>query len=241
MALEWFEALENVRNFTFKIITPQGSGTGFLITLREQNICGIATAYHVIDHAYTREEPIKLLQTTTNKTLLLRAADRYVFPNPANDAAIIMFMKGDLQVNTDLLALSPEDKYLKPGSKIAWAGYPAIAPDECSFFSGHISCYLNVAKAYLVDGVAINGISGGPAFAIVGDSVQVIGSVSAYIPNRVTGECLPGVCFVTAVQFFHEFIKDLDSLEDAKQEEGSAELVTVGSVVPAVTPRPHAA
>ena len=61
MDIKWYEVLEQVRNHTFKIITPQGSGTGFLLTFQPQfGIYGIATAYHVIDHAYTWEEPIKL-------------------------------------------------------------------------------------------------------------------------------------------------------------------------------------
>ncbi|MDQ7838930.1 MAG: serine protease [Thermodesulfobacteriota bacterium] len=235
--MEWSQALDEVRKFTFKIITPQGSGTGFLITLREQGVCGVATAYHVIEHAFSWEEPIKLLHTFTNRTILLRVPDRYILPNPTNDAAIVMFMKGDLDVDGNLLTLAPEDKYLRPGNEIAWAGYPAIAPDEFSFFNGHVSCYLNSANAYLVDGVAINGVSGGPTFTMIDSQVYVIGIVSAYIPNRITGESLPGVCFVTAVKPFHEFMKDIASLEQAKTKAEIAEPSTASDMVPATAPR----
>lgn len=234
----WYQALGDIRKVTFKILTPQGSGTGFLVTFRsQQGICGIATAYHVIDHAHTWEEPIKLIHAATATTVLLRAADRYILPNRTNDAAIIMFMKGDMNIETTPPVLAPEDKYLLPGNEIAWAGYPALAANEFSFFHGHVSCILRNISAYLVDGVAINGVSGGPAFTLLGDAVHIIGIVSAYIPNRVTGESLPGVCFVTAIKPFHEFIKDIASLEEAREKAQKTEQLTSGDVIPAAAPQ----
>lgn len=218
MALRWTDALEKVRKFSFKINTPQGSGSGFLITLRKQHIFGVATAYHVIDHSYLWEEPIKLLHTDSNQTFMLQSTKRFIFAKPDNDAALILFDKGDLQIESDLLTLAPEGKYLRPGMEIAWAGYPAIAPNEFSYFNGHVSCYLHSSNTYLVDGVAINGVSGGPTFTMIKDDVHVIGIVSAYIPNRATGESLPGVCCVTDIKPFHEFIKDIKTLEEAREK-----------------------
>lgn len=238
MATTWYKALNDVRKVTFKIMTPQGSGTGFLVTFRsQQGICGVATAYHVIEHAFTWEEPIKLIHAGTGAAVLLRAPDRYILPNPTNDAAIIMFMKGSLNIETTPPTLAPEDKYLLPGNEIAWAGYPALAANEFSFFHGHVSCFLNNISAYLVDGVAINGVSGGPAFAATGETVHIIGIVSAYIPNRVTGESLPGVCFVTGIKPFYAFIKDIASLEEAREKAQKAEQLASGDVVPTAAPQ----
>ncbi len=68
------------------------------------------------------------------------------------------------------LPLVPKDKFLKVGNKIGWLGFPAIQGANLCFFSGDISAWLQSQMAYLVDGVAINGVSGGPAFHILGDS-----------------------------------------------------------------------
>jgi hypothetical protein len=74
-------------------------------------------------------------------------------------------------------------------------------------------------SAYLVDGVAINGVSGGPAFHLGEHFPIIIGVVSAYIANRVTGETLPGMCVVGDVTRFHEVINHFKSMEEAKKKE----------------------
>jgi hypothetical protein len=68
-----------------------------------------------------------------------------------------------------------------------------------------------------VDGVAINGISGDPAFIpYTTEQPQVIGIVTAYIPNRVAGDTLPGVCFVAGIYPFYEFLKGIESIEQGQ-------------------------
>jgi len=75
-----------------------------------------------------------------------------------------------------------------------------------------------------VDGVAINGVSGGPAFSINKDNeVQIIGVVSAYVPNRATGAQLPGLCVIRDVAPLQTMIKGLNNLEEAKQQEKTPE------------------
>ena len=100
-------------------------------------------------------------------------------------------------------------------------GYPALAPNHLSFFTGSISCYLDDQLAYLVDGVAINGVSGAPAFTVFSkgeEKIHLVGLVSGYIPSRATGESLPGVCFVVGIHPFHEFIRGIKSLEEAQEK-----------------------
>jgi hypothetical protein len=73
---------------------------------------------------------------------------------------------------------------------------------------------------YLVDGVAINGVSGGPAFYIKdGREIRVMGVVSAYAPNRATGETLPGLSVVRSVRRLHEVIQSLSSFDQAKEQQ----------------------
>ncbi len=50
--MNWSEAVELIQPHVVRIATPQGSGTGFLISNSHNNaVCGIATAAHVVDHA----------------------------------------------------------------------------------------------------------------------------------------------------------------------------------------------
>jgi hypothetical protein len=48
---------------------------------------------------------------------------------------------------------------------------------------------------------------------------NLIGLVSAYIPNRASGEVLPGVCMVRAIFPYHDFIGRLESFEEARAKE----------------------
>ena len=75
---------------------------------------------------------------------------------------------------------------------------------------------MEAEEAYLVDGVAINGVSGGPAFI---PEKMLIGVVAAYIPNRATGEPLPGLAVVRGVGQFHEVAESFRSLDEAKAQE----------------------
>ncbi|MCK4446175.1 MAG: trypsin-like peptidase domain-containing protein [Candidatus Marinimicrobia bacterium] len=217
--INWSSGLDKIKNYSFKVSTPQGSGTGFLITYRKKpNFYGIATAYHVIAHAYNWETPIKLLSAGSGQEKLLHTNERVIITNPKKDVAIILVSASDLNIPADLPNLCPEDRYLKPGEQVAWAGYPAVAPNQFSFFMGCVSSFIQSSGAYLMDGVAINGVSGGPAFTVIGNDIHIIGLVSAYIPNRLGGESLPGVCFVVGIYPFYEMVKNMKNFEDAEDK-----------------------
>lgn len=212
----WHEVVELLGPYVVRIWTPQGSGTGFLVSNSKTSaLCGIATAEHVISHAHYWEEPIRIEHQASGKTMLLRQTDRAITAKPATDTAAIVFERGDLVLPVDGLPLTPKEKHFKPGVEIGWLGYPAIPRASLCFFSGHISAWLDGEEAYLVDGVAINGVSGGPAF-IPGS--MLIGVVSAYIPNRATGEPLPGLAVVRGVEQFHEVAESFRSLDEAKAQ-----------------------
>jgi hypothetical protein len=219
--IDWAKAIDVIQNHTVKVATPLGSGTGFLVTYRQPSkFYGIATAYHVIEHAYEWQEPIRLTHAATGASRLFTWNDVVILTRPEQDVAIILFSDSSLGLPTEPLPLGPSDKHLKPAMGIGWLGYPALAVSELCFFQGVVSCFLQHSGSYLVDGVAINGVSGGPAFVLFGESnINLIGLVSAYIPNRATGEVLPGVCMVRAIFPYHDFIARLASFEEARAKE----------------------
>jgi len=181
----------------------------------------------VVDHAHYWEEPIRIDHVSSGKSVVIRRQERAVLLDQGRDTAAILFNRGDLPVPTVPLPLAPKDMFLKVGNKIGWLGFPAIPAASLCFFSGDISAWLQAQTAYLVDGVAINGVSGGPAFhtTTVGNAgtVVIIGVVSAYMPNRATGDVLPGLSVVRDVAQFHELAPTFASLDQARAAEPLAD------------------
>jgi hypothetical protein len=214
----WSEAVDLIQPHVVRISTPRNSGTGFLISNGKNNaIAGIATAAHVVDHAHFWEEPIRIDHVT--KSIVVRHQERAIFLDPNRDTAAILFQRGDLPLPQDPLPLVPKDKFLKVANQIGWLGFPAIPAANLCFFTGNISAWVESQGAYLVDGVAINGVSGGPAFHITGFNppVIVIGVASSYVPNRATGEVLPGLSVVRDVKQFHDLAPTFASLDQARE------------------------
>lgn len=214
---QWHEIIEKLTPYVVRIWTPQGSGTGFIVSnSKNTQMCAVATAGHVINHAHYWEEPIRIEHIASGKTLMLRQADRAINTKEETDTAAIIFERKDMVVPSDLLPLTPKDKYFKPGVEIGWLGFPAIPHANLCFFSGRISAWIESDNAYLVDGVAINGVSGGPAF-IIGN--MLMGVVSAYIPNRAMGEPLPGLAVVRGVNQYHDLTQEFKTIDQAKEKE----------------------
>lgn len=138
---------------------------------------------------------------------------------PALDSAGIVFSLVGLPLPDQILPLVPKERFIKPGVEIGWLGFPAIPRADLCFFSGRVSAFLPDISAYLVDGVAINGVSGDPALHLQGDSLRVMGIVSAYIPNRATGDVLPGVAVIRDATQFHDLAQRFQSFDDAKKQE----------------------
>ncbi|HEY3216225.1 MAG TPA: serine protease [Candidatus Eisenbacteria bacterium] len=225
--MSWSEAVEVIQPHVVRISTPQGSGTGFLISNgRNNTVCGIATAAHVIDHAHYWEEPIRIDHISSGKSLVVREDDRALFLDSNRDTAAILFDRGELPMPADALPLVPKAMFLMVGNRIGWLGFPAIPAASLCFFSGDVSAWLGEQTAYLVDGVAINGVSGGPAFHIVETdpgAIVIVGVVSSYVPNRATGEVLPGLSIVRDVSQFHELAPTFASLDEAQEAQPPAD------------------
>lgn len=223
----WSQGVELIHPHVVRISTPRGSGSGFLLSNGKNNaICGIATAAHVVDHAHYWEEPIRIDHISSSKSVVIRRDERAIFLDPARDTAAVLFNRGDLPLPAEALALRPKGVVLKVGNEIGWLGFPAIPTASLCFFTGIVSSWVQSQNAYLVDGVAINGVSGGPAFHLLeveDDPVVVIGVVSAYVPNRATGEVLPGLSVVRDVEQFHELAPTFSSLDQAREAEPPAQ------------------
>lgn len=150
-----------------------------------------------------------------------------IFLDRSTDSAIVLLFKRELQLPECPIALLPMEQPCPIGIDIGWLGFPAIEPDTLCFFAGTVSARQAHRNAYLIDGVAINGVSGGPVFHCpTPDGVQIIGCVSAYHANRATGETLPGLLRAQDVSHFHgvaQYIQTIDEANAKKREVEAAQ------------------
>jgi hypothetical protein len=220
---EWYEAVDALRPRMIRIATPVGTGSGFLLPWQSKTgLCAVATASHVIDHAFYWEQPVRLDQIAIGKSVLVRQEQRAIFSDSKLDTAVIVFEASLIQPPEGELSFVPEEKYLRVGNEVGWLGFPAITPSLC-FFSGRISAWREEEKAYLIDGVAINGVSGGVVFSLREDEPMVVGVVSAYVPNRATGEVLPGLAIARDVSYLHQQATNFASLDEARSAQSIPE------------------
>ncbi len=227
--MDWNQVVQKVTPYVVHIYTPDGSGTGFICLYNESKaMCGIATALHVVEHADTWQQPIRIVHYSSKETLFLKESDRIIFTNRETDSAVIFFKKPQLPFPEELIPLLPVTVPLNVGNDVGWLGFPAIDPNTLCFFSGNISATsIEATGAYLIDGVAIHGVSGGPVLYISPtDGVQIIGIVCQYRANRVTGEALPGLLYAQNVSHFHNVLKQVKSLDDARNKKQETEQTT---------------
>ena len=226
--LRWHQAIADVRPHIVKISTPQGSGTGFECAMSQSGtLMGIATAAHVIDHAHYWQEPIRIDHHDSGSSVLLHQDDRAIIFDEPQDTAFIIIPRSTLKELPETTPLlHEEDSHLRLGVGVGWLGFPAISPNDLCFFSGNISCRQGGSARYLIDGVAINGVSGGPVIHTPSEGgFRIIGIISAYIPNRTTGISMPGLCVAQDVSRLHESIKQFATLTAAKTAESEQAIV----------------
>ncbi|MDG4583649.1 MAG: serine protease [Candidatus Competibacter sp.] len=217
--MNWDQVVKKVTPHIVKIETPDGHGTGFLAMYNhDKTWCGIATAAHVVSHADEWQQPIKIRHNGSKEPQFLKADERVIFIDWATDSAVILFFKCDLQLPELPITLFPVGAPLDIGAEIGWLGFPAIEPFTLCFFSGTVSARQEFRNAYLVDGVAINGVSGGPVvYSTEADGTRIVGIVSAYRANRATGEALPGLLIAQDVSHFHSVSDHVRSIDEANK------------------------
>lgn len=215
--MSWDQAVKTIAPHIVRIETPSGYGTGFLAFWNhDKTWCGIATAAHVVQHADEWQQPIKIVHSGSSAPYFLPVASRVIFLDCATDSAIVLLFKGELKLPEAPIALLPMGEPCGIGVDVGWLGYPNIEASALCFFSGTVSHHLVARKAYLIDGVAINGVSGGPVIHCPKPgTVQIVGCVSAYHANRATGEALPGLLKAQDVSHFHGVAESIRSLDEA--------------------------
>ena len=220
--MEWYHAIEQIKDHTVKVITPQGHGTGFFIAPgNSAKLQGIATAAHVVHYAHYWQQPIRIQHAGTGKETFLKKKERFIDMDLKHDTAAVIFpsQNTDLGFPDAILPFIEEGNHYRVGVDIGWIGFPAISPDHLCFFNGRISCWLENEKYYLVDGVAINGVSGGPAFVISDDNkIKLMGLVSSYIPNQATGISMPGLCVIRDVLHARKSAQMVKNVEEASKK-----------------------
>lgn len=112
-----------------------------------------------------------------------------------------------------------------------WA--PAIEPNTLCFLAGTVSAWQPARRSYLVEGVAIHGVSGGPVFHCPShDEVRIIGSISAYHANQAAGAAHPGLLRAQDVSHFHgvaSYIRSVDKANAKKREFEAAQKLAAES------------
>src|SRR5262249_11671018 len=144
----------------------------------------------------------------------LKAEDRAISIDHNADSAVVLFAKGDFQLPEVPITLLPVDQPCSIGADVGWLGYPNLEPTTLCLFAGTVSARQAARKAYLIDGVAIHGVSGGPVFHCPETGAQIIGCVSAYHPNRAIGEALPGLLRAQDVSHFHDSFERVRSIDE---------------------------
>ena len=222
--MNWDQIVKEVSPYIVKIETPSGSGTGFLFAFNEdKSLCGIATALHVIGDADTWQQPIKIHSKDFAKTAFLKETQRFISREAGTDSAVILLDPSNLDLPQVLIPLRPLETPISIGGEVGMLGFPAIAPYTLCFFAGAVSARTNT-KGYFIDGVAINGVSGGPVVTVnEAGQTQFVGIVSAYRANRATGEALPGLLIAQDMSHFHDIIAQIKTLDEAKKIRAEAE------------------
>lgn len=218
--MNWNSIVEKMTPYIVKIETPKGHGTGFLCLYNhDRTFFGIATARHVVRHADEWQQPMRLLHFPSSTTAFLKESERIIFPDTDTDSAVILVHSGQLQLPETPIPLLPNSVSLAIGTEVGWLGFPGLAPSTLCFFSGMISARQEWRHAYLIDGVAMGGVSGGPVvYSTETEGVQIIGTISAYMTSRAAGDILPGLSFARDVSHFHDTISEIRSMDEAREQ-----------------------
>jgi len=218
--MSWDSIVSELTPYIVRIDTPVNGGSGFVCLYNDnRSFVGIATAAHVVTHADEWQQPIRLWHPSSGESRLIQPTARVIYIDYRTDSAVIL-VANDFPAPTDLIPLYPVTAPLPIGGSVGWLGFPAIARATPCFFAGTVSAVEDYpTRGYLIDGVAINGVSGGPVVYASSDSkLHVVGILSAYRANRQSGEALPGLSFAQDVSHFHGVIETIRSYDEAERK-----------------------
>ena len=212
--MTWQQCVQIVKPHVVRLTTPNGHGTGFLV-LRRNGRVAVATAGHVVAHAHEWGLPIKI-GGIASPPISVEAGDRVLLVHPERDSAVLAWVLDESDARIlppEPLPLLGDGSFVRTGVTIGWLGYPHLVErgTRCCFFSGSVSDLID--HRYFVDGVAIHGVSGGPAFCPDKDgNVTIIGSISEYRPNWQGEESLPGLLVADDISASNLLVEATDKL-----------------------------
>jgi hypothetical protein len=200
--MDWRDACDIVRKNIVKLSISDPAnptsfffGTGWISYVEGQKI-KIVTAYHVIEKFYQQKMPrLDLFFEKTKSILSLSLSQTNFFVDLKRDLAVI-------EINTTeqfkILPYATQNTW-RAGKEAGWLGYPEIYPTELAFFHGYISINDKIYNRYFIDGVSIQGLSGGPVFVYDDNqNIEVIGIITHYLANiNHVGLSLPGLIITT--------------------------------------------
>ena len=208
----WQDVIPRLEPLVFRVHAGNSVGTAFVIgvsTADGGRQTMLATALHVVQDVLGNDLPLDLVRRDGVLISTLTAGSVHVYPvgPPECDTALIQVPTRDPLVSQDALLPMPFETMLPRGADLGWLGFPGLAFPELCFFRGVVSGYQERPPIYLVDGVAINGVSGGPAFDPTG---LVVGLISAYVPNQIAlGTTLPGLMIVTPLNLVRLWMQEV--------------------------------
>ncbi len=217
--MNWHETCASVKPYLVRIETQDGTGTGFLFAYNEtEKLAAVATALHVISGAHRWKQPLRLIHEETKRELFLPDEERAIDVDTKRDAASIVFAKDALPFPKDPLPMISADQFMRVGTELGWMGYPGVVYPQLCFFRGAVSAFLLDRDCYLIDGVAVNGVSGGPVFyGSKEEPLRLVGILSAYIPNPVGTQALPGLSVAQDISPLHVTTKKFRNMDDARK------------------------
>lgn len=211
----WAIAAERVTRITFRIEVGAKAGTAFLISIAageapsRQHLM-LATAWHVVLEA--EQHKCRIALQSANGTVSLSNSDHeiHIFrlgPPQLDTALVVARSTVEAFSPQELIPLLPHDYTPARGADVGWLGFPSLVWPQLCFFKGVISGYLPDPEVFFVDGVAINGVSGGPAF---NHEPTLFGLVSSYIPNRLNQHTtLPGLMTLVPVRMIDYWMQNV--------------------------------
>lgn len=212
MAADWSGLIPSIEPLCFRVHADNSVGTAFAIGISGSDggrHTMLVTALHVVDEVLGNDKPIEIIRS--DGTPVSKVVDGFLKIYPIGpqecDIALIEIPTREPLFLPDQLQAMPLETMLPRGAPLGWLGYPGLAFPELCFFHGFISGHQEKPPIYLVDGVAINGVSGGPAFDLSG---LIVGLISAYRPNRVRPDTtLPGLMVVTPLNLVRLWMQEL--------------------------------
>ena len=213
--VSWSVAVKQMQGNLVRIETHgDGYGSGIIIpppTDTPGNCC-VLTAFHVIKLAYETGATITI-RNSSGVCIDLPSLLRTIFFVKDRDQAIVSFNAPNEFGSLHTMHFLSGDSHYNPGVELGWLGFPRLdkARDIPCFLSGRISAYLPEDEAYLIDGVSIHGVSGGPAFYCSDDGKVVLaGIVTNYYPNEVNNQAWPGLAMFRTVKPLMELYEAQD-------------------------------